>query len=74
MPIVDGLKADFEGRIMVVSLNANERTNAQLQAQYGLRGHPSFAILDKDTRVVQRLFGPQSKDELHEVLVLVTED
>ena len=75
-PIVDGLESDFSGQARVLQLNANETENAQLQQQYGLRGHPTFAVLDRNGRVVQRFIGPQAEEVLHEALtaVIVTTD
>ena len=66
MPIVDGLNEDFEGRVSVVQLDAAQPANAGLQVELGLRGHPSFAVLDSEGRVVQRFFGPQTAMVLRE--------
>lgn len=64
-PIVDGLSDEFAGRATVQQLSAAEQANAELQAQYDVRGHPSFVILDGEGRVVQRFFGPQTEETLH---------
>jgi thioredoxin-like negative regulator of GroEL len=61
MPIVDGLEEEFEGRVTVSRLDAAVPENARLQTQYGLRGHPSFVLLDGDGRVVLSFLGPQEK-------------
>ena len=60
-PIVDGLESDFAGQARVLQLDANETENAQLQQQYGLRGHPTFVVLDGNGRVTQTFIGPQTK-------------
>ncbi len=55
-PIVDGLSEKFEGQISVVQLNAAQEANTKLQTRLGLRGHPSFAVIDADGSVVQPFF------------------
>jgi len=70
-PIVDGLESDFVGQAKVLQMDANETENAQLQQQYGLRGHPTFAVLDQNGRVVQTFIGPQTEEVLHEALTAV---
>lgn len=70
-PIVDGLESEFAGQARVLQLNADEAENVQLQQQYGLRGHPTFALLDRNGRVVQTFIGPQAEEVLHEALTAV---
>jgi hypothetical protein len=62
MLIVDGLEVEFEGRVPVFRLNANEDANAQLQAGYGMRGHPAFVVLDGNSQVIESFFGPQTAE------------
>ncbi len=71
-PIVNGLSEEFEGRASVFQLNAAQSTNARLQTDFGLRGHPSFAVLDKDVLVTNRFFGPQSENVLREAMELIS--
>ena len=68
MPIVNGLEDELGAQINVVRLNAAESDVVALQSQYGLRGHPSFAVLDEGGNVVERYFGPQSAETLREAL------
>lgn len=68
MPIVDGLDVEFEGEVSVYQLDSGQPTNAELQNQWGVRGHPSFAILDHNGRVVQRFFGPQPEAILRQAI------
>ena len=70
-PIVDGLESEFAGQVKVQQLDANETENAQLQQQYGLRGHPTFAVLDRNGRVVQTFIGPQAEEVLREAITSV---
>lgn len=67
-PIVDGLSDEFEGRAAVLQLNASEPANEALLARYGVRGHPSFVVLDGEGQVTQRFFGPQTEEILRQAL------
>jgi hypothetical protein len=67
-PIVNGLEDELGTQINVVRLNAAQSDVVALQSQYGLRGHPSFAILDESGTVVERYFGPQSTETLRAAL------
>jgi thioredoxin-like negative regulator of GroEL len=74
MPIVDVLEVEFEGRVPVLRLNANEDGNAQLQADFGLRGHPAFVVLDRNSRVVESYFGPQTAETFREAMSTLVAD
>ncbi len=69
MPIVNGLENAFKSQITVLQLNAAEAENGQLMQEYGLRGHPSFVVLDGNGRVTQIFFGPQSEEILREAII-----
>ena len=68
MPIVNGLEAEFEGKVSAIQLNAAQEANEKLQNQWGLRGHPTFALVDASDSVVQLLFGPQPEAVLREAM------
>ncbi len=68
MPIVNGLDEEFEGRVSTFRLNAAEEANEKLQNQWDLRGHPTFALIDMNDRIVQKLFGPQPEAVLREAM------
>lgn len=70
-PIVNGLEKEFAGQAAVRQLDANEAANARLLQQYGLRGHPAFAIVDSGGRLAQTFIGPQSEDTLRAALTAV---
>ena len=72
MPIVDGLEAEFEGRVSIIRLDADVAVNARLQADYGLRGHPAFVVLDGNSQIIESYFGPQTADALREALSMMT--
>jgi len=69
LPIVDGLTDEFEGQAMVQQLDAAELENERLQQQYGLRGHPTFVVLDRNGRTVQTFIGPQTAEVLREAIM-----
>lgn len=70
-PIVDGLRVEFEGQVKVQQLDAAESDNERLQQKYGLRGHPTFVVLDENGRAVQTFIGPQTADVLREAITAV---
>jgi protein-disulfide isomerase-like protein with CxxC motif len=74
MPIVNGLEEEFAGKITVAQLNAAKSENVQLMQTYGLRGHPSFAVLDENGRVQQIFFGPQDAAVLRKALTAVKDN
>jgi thioredoxin-like negative regulator of GroEL len=71
-PIVNGLGAEFKGQVTVIRLNAGQKDNAELQSQLDLRGHPTFAVLDNQGRVVQRFIGPQTEAALRQAMASVS--
>jgi len=73
IPIVDGLASEFEGRITVLQLDAGLPENEQLQASYGLRGHPTFLVLDQEGNVIAQFIGPQTTETLRIALAEVTQ-
>lgn len=68
---MDGLEAEFGNEVNFERLNAAESEVLQLQQTYGLRGHPSVAILDENGAVAQRYFGPETAEKLREDLTAV---
>ena len=71
MPIVDGIEAEFEGQVAVIRLNAAGTEMAELMTRYGLRGHPSFVVLNEQSEVTERLTGPQTAETLREAMTAV---
>lgn len=74
MPIVDGLESEFVGEAAILRLTAAEPANVRLQQEYGLRGHPSFAVLSGDGRVLQVFIGPQTEETLRVALTTALND
>jgi thioredoxin-like negative regulator of GroEL len=72
-PIVDGLEQEFAGQIQIIRLDANDPANSQLMEMLELRGHPAFAIINKEGQVTARFFGPQPIEALREAMQAVIE-
>jgi hypothetical protein len=70
-PIVDGLEAEFAGQAAVIRLKAEGTEMADLMDSYGVRGHPSFVVLDGSNEVRQRFVGPQTEETLREAMTAV---
>jgi protein-disulfide isomerase len=70
-PIVDGIEAEFAGQVAVIRLNAQGTEITQLMNSYGVRGHPSFVVLDGKDEVAQRFTGPQTEETLREAMAAV---
>jgi hypothetical protein len=65
-PIVNGLQADFAGRLVVERLDANTDMGRNAMNAYGLRGHPSYALVDSEGTVQWTSFGPLSVEQLRQ--------
>jgi thioredoxin-like negative regulator of GroEL len=52
----------------VYQLNADEDENGLIQQQFGLRGHPTFVVLDSSGRALQTFIGPQTAAVLRQAL------
>lgn len=68
-PIVNGLESEFGERLTVYRLDASVAANVRLQQQFGLRGHPTFAVLDRNDKPVATFVGPQPVEALREAIV-----
>ncbi len=67
-PIVDGIEVEFTGQVAVIRINAEGTETAQLMNNYGVRGHPSFVVLNTNNEVTQRFIGPQTEETLREAI------
>jgi hypothetical protein len=48
LPIVNGLESEFENQIAFLRVDANTEEGRATMLGYGLRGHPSYAIIGED--------------------------
>ena len=60
-PILEGLAADFPGRLKIVKVNVDE--NPRLAQQFDARSIPTMVVL-RDGRVVDRIVGAMPKQDL----------
>jgi thioredoxin 1 len=60
-PLVKQLAAEWQGRVKVVKMDADQSPNILMQ--YGVLGIPTL-LLFKDGQPVERLTGMQSRDKL----------
>ena len=65
---MDGIEAEFVGKATFVRLDVDQLENEDIQAGYGVRGHPSVVILDENGQVVDRFFGVETAVTLREAL------
>jgi thioredoxin-like negative regulator of GroEL len=70
---VDGLEAEYGEEVNFVRLNVELPDNERIQQSYGLRGHPSVAILDVNGEMVQGVFGAETAVNLRPFLDNITE-
>jgi hypothetical protein len=68
MLIVNELEEEFAGQVTIYRLDALVPDNARLQREYGLQGHPSFAVLDGNGRLSARFWGLESAERLRQAL------
>ena len=68
---MNGLADEFAGEVNVVRLKADTSDTIPLQERYGGRGHPFFAVIDKDGQVTERFFGPQTAVTLRQAMTAV---
>lgn len=67
-PIVDGLERQFGGQLAFQRINANEGDGPAIMRAYRIQGHPTILLIDPQGQEVNRFIGPQSAEQLTEVL------
>lgn len=64
-PLVDGLAAEYDGKVKIAKLNVDE--NPATPGKYGVRGIPTL-ILFKDGKVVDQVVGAVPKNQLEALI------
>ena len=72
-PIVDGLEADYEGKLTVERLSIDDPTTAEAKVTYEFRLQPHFVLLDAQGEVVNTWTGGQAKETLDGALAEVVD-
>jgi thioredoxin-related protein len=67
-PIVDRIEKDFEGRLLVIRLNIEERAGMVLGEQYDLKYTPTFVFLDGEGRLLWKTIGAVDPTEVQRSL------
>ncbi len=67
-PIVNGLEAEFTGRVSFLYYDLANPENERLQSHYETRGHPTAVVLDREGNVAARFFGQQDPSAIREAL------
>jgi thioredoxin-like negative regulator of GroEL len=67
-PIVDGLAERYQAEVVTKRINANEGEGPGIMRAYGIRGHPTVLIFDRQGREVERFSGPQPVEVIEQIL------
>jgi hypothetical protein len=68
-PIVNGLELEFEEQIVFQHVDANTETGRTTMSIYGLRGHPSYAIVDVDGSARWTATGQLPAEQLRQAVI-----
>ena len=71
-PIVNGLKAEYEGRVEFRIINVDTDPQGEtLATQYNIPGWPAFVFLDSTGARVNQIIGATSEESLRAALDLL---
>jgi len=70
VPVVNGLEVDFDTQVEFRRIDANDRDGRAIFLSYGLRGHPSYVILNQNADVLWRGLGERPQDVLEKQIRL----
>ena len=65
---MNGLEDEYGTQLEFIRLNAAEPDNEAIQREYGLRGHPTVAIIDADGNAEAKFIGEQSAETLRDAI------
>ena len=63
-PVVDGIEREMKGRAQVLRLNVMDGVGGGLAARYGVRGVPTFVLLDGAGEVVLMQIGTPDRAKI----------
>ncbi|RME90725.1 MAG: thioredoxin [Anaerolineae bacterium] len=67
-PVVDGVEAQYQDRLLVIRLNIQEPTGRQLAPLYGFEYTPTFIFFDGQGNELWRQVGSLDTSRLHETM------
>jgi len=68
LPVVRELETEYAGRVQFEIVDYYNDANRPLRAQYGVRGHPSFVVLARDSRPSETLQGIVERQKLVDLI------
>lgn len=68
---MNGLEIEYGSKVDFRALDASLPENLDVQASYGVRGHPTVVILDENGGVAASFIGPQEQAVLRGALTAV---
>ncbi len=70
---MDGLERDLKGKANVLRLNAMDEVGGQIAARYGVRGVPTFILLDGSGKLVLQQVGMPQRTEIEAAVTTLLE-
>ncbi len=65
-PIVNGLQTEYDGRMAFEQIDANTDAGQQRLRFYTLRGHPSYAVVDREGKALWSATGQLAEGQLRQ--------
>ena len=72
-PVVDGLARNLEGQARVLRLNVTDDVGGELAMRYGVRGVPTFVLLNGTGKVVLEQVGMPDRTKIMAAANALTE-
>ena len=73
-PVVDRLERDLQGQAQVLRLGVMDDVGGKVAMRYGVRGVPTFVLLDGAGEVVFKQAGMPDRDEIRAVVMELSEE
>jgi len=70
-PIVNGLKTEYGDVVFFEAIDANSERGKAAMSAYGVRGHPSYVMLEKDGAPSWQFTGQIDEESLRSQLMLL---
>ena len=71
-PVVDRLEREFEGQVQVLRLSVMDSVGGKLALRYGVRGVPTFVLLNGAGEIVLKQTGMPDRDAILAVVEELT--